>query len=98
MCCCIKSINEVRGFRLNDKRAEKSLDEKYRQYDGYKCCKIYILNPHKEIGEEINIVLIFDKNYKIANKLDNCMEGIESHAYREFRRNYLYINTLILWK
>ena len=98
MCHCIKSINEVRGFRLNDKQAEKSLDEKYKQYDGYKGCKIYVLNPNKEIGEEINIVLIFDKNYKIANKLDNCMEGIESHAYREFRRNYLYINTLILWK
>ena len=94
----IKSIYEVSGFRLKDKKAEDSLNEYYKKYDGYLKCKIFVLNPNEVIGEEINIVLIFDKDFKIANELDNTLDGIETFAYKEFRKNYLSINTLIFWK
>ena len=94
----IKSIYEVSGFRLKDKDAENSLNEYYKKYDGYIKCKIFVFNPRKSIGDEINIVLIFDKNFKIANELDNSLDGIETYAYKEFRTSYLSINTLIFWK
>lgn len=95
----IKSVNEVSGFRFNDKKIEKIINDEMIKVDGYKKCNLYVEEYKKNgISGTLNIVLMFNYLYELANDMDNCMEDIPFILYSNLSKDFYIINIYILWK
>lgn len=95
----IKSVNEVSGFRFYDKNIEKIIDDEMKKIDGYKKCNLYVEGYKKNgISKALNIVLMFNYLYELANEMDNSMGDISFILYSSLSKDFYIINTYILWK
>ena len=95
----IKSVNEVSGFRFYDKNIEKIIDNDMKNIDGYKTCSLYVEGYKKNgISKALNIVLMFNYLYELANEMDNSMDDISFILYSSLSKDFYIINTYILWK
>lgn len=90
----IHSINEVAGRRFQDYKTEKTINDLMSSIGGYKKCKVYI----EGINTSLNIVLMFNRDFEVANAMDGSMNDIELDLRLNFAKYYINIKTYIIWK
>lgn len=90
----IKSVNEVAGKRFNNYVIEKIINDLMMNIDGYKKCKVYIEGKNSSL----NVVLMFNRDFEVANAMDGSMEDIELELRLNFAKDFKKIQTYIIWK
>lgn len=90
----IKSVNEVAGKRFNNYVIEKIVNDLMMNIDGYKKCKVYIEGKNSSL----NVVLMFNRDFEVANAMDGSMEDIELELRLNFAKDFKKIQTYIIWK
>ena len=80
-------------------KIEKIIDDEMKKIDGYKKCNLYVEGYRKNgISKALNIVLMFNYLYELANEMDNSMDDISFILYSSLSKDFYIINTYILWK